>query len=409
MPWPQQEYASHCKRARQLLHDHSIYTARKTTDPQHYVMHAVLCLPQGLSSPEVSCNISAAIRSKETANTRPVSILPSPRGGATNANLDLSDPGSQFRVPPPSPRYTDRAASASPAEAAAAAAVAAASAAAAFDRSAGSPLMSPRPAPAGAALLLNQRSAMQATGAGRRGTCPAMPPAAPTLGPRAGTHSGVQYDGGAANHPSPRSYSILDPMGSCGTMYTSISDYANQLGGQALSNTSAYGISTINPTTRIPAGEAGDLPPGISMGPFLRAAIKSLTGQSLGGGSAFDSDAGAENLAGNVGGGYTPGPAAYSNQHSGGRGGVVPMQQGQGMGSSNGYAAQSAAARQAAAEQQAAEDPGLGAGSGSVFQSLWMQRLVAAAQAQQTDMMQPPTGRAGVRLEDAHMYGQPRQ
>jgi hypothetical protein len=80
------------------------------------------------------------------------------------------------------------------------------------------------------------------------------------------------------------------------------------------------------------------------------------------------------------------------------------------MGSSNGYAAQSAAARQAAAEQQAAEDPGMGAGSGSVFQSLWMQRLVAAAQAQQSDMMQPaPTGRAGVRLEDAHMYGQPRQ
>lgn len=65
------------------------------------------------------------------------------------------------------------------------------------------------------------------------------------------------------------------------------------------------------------------------------------------------------------------------------------------------------ASAQAQAEQDAAEDPGLGAGSGSVFQSLWMQRLVAAAQAQQAEML--PPGRANVRLEDAHMYGQPRR
>lgn len=365
----------------------------------------VFGLMQPLSSPEVSCNISTVC----TKNTpRASSVLPTPSNGNANTDtIDISDPGTTFRVPPPSPRYNVRAGNGQGTEAAA---VTAALGGHSGSNNAGAlnTHLSPRPAPTGASLMgsSNSKSSMH-TSSERRRTNPALPPAGPPpmISPGRSATTG-QFDFSGSNTNS-RSF-ILDTVGAGGNF--------SGLGEN-------YGISTIHPTSRIPA-DSGDLPPGISMGPFLRAAIKSLTGQSLGGGSTCGSEGGVTN--------NTPAmnpSGMYSNQASSPNRGASPVPGSQGQGSSSnsssyqasgsptrqgqGAGVMAAAVRasaQAQAEQDAAEDPGMGAGSGSVFQSLWMQRLVAAAQAQQADLMPPASsGRPNVRLEDAHMYGQPRR
>jgi len=136
------------------------------------------------------------------------------------------------------------------------------------------------------------------------------------------------------------------------------------------------------------------LPPGVGMGPFLRSAIKSLTGQSMGG-STYASDGGSPDAASGPGGYGTSLQPDISLSRglcsaTGGHGGA-----GRSMGPADHTGSRSSqrttravgAGAMAAAVRATAEAAATGQGSdgnaelqGSVFQSLWMHRLVAAAE-----------------------------
>lgn len=286
-------------------------------------------------------------------------------------------------MPPPSPRYTERACGqhASPAEAAAAA-VAAATASPA--RSNNNPLLSPRPAPAKAALGSQgdspKRSSLR-TGDERRAVGPVLSASSPT--------------GRGDHHTYGRSH-YLEPNHSAGTLYGTASDLS-VLSPQTSGHVHNHSHQLPSHLSGLDAGEelavSGRLPPGMGMGPFLRAAIKSLTGQSVDG-SEDQSGGGA---APSPRGGYGAGASLYSSDR---QTTTASLSSARGMetgsstsrthfSTSTGPGAIAAAAR-VTAEAAAAAEPSCASSSeaelqGSVFQSLWMHRLLAAAQAQQQD------------------------
>lgn len=265
----------------------------------------------------------------------------------------------------------------------------------------------------------------------------------PQMGGMAGGASGGNGNAGTR-------YTTLDSLTSNATAYiTAPSDYSTAYGSdhaRGKAGAPLYDMRSSN--SAIPA-DVGELPPGMSMGPFLRAAIKSLTGQSLGdspygsdggdtapaatpGSGGYGSPAGNTGMyhggGGNTARSHSPGPSCHAGPTGGsgcsGRSGGSGASHHQGYGNcvhnphphqaavAGGYphsrgsptprqnsgpvmgadamAAAVRASAQAAAEQEAssscsADECNYGGGSGSVFQSLWMQRLVAAAQAQQQD------------------------
>lgn len=293
-------------------------------------------------------------------------------------------------------------------------------------------MLSPRPAPGHATLLSHNsaKSSLQSGSSGRRvvSPYPSQTTAPQMISPR--TNPGPQLD--RPSNAAPGSYMLeaLTAVGG-GKYAAGADDYSGHSGlSEGYGRHSRSQITNLaaqppsygsRPTSGMLPPEAADMPVGLSMGPFLRAAIKSLTGQSLTT-SPYNSDGGdspAGGAASTAAAGYNAGAGMYSSSSSTGpQAGRLAS----GNGLSSGVSQQklgtvpscspSASSTQssfhvntdlmpatmrmqqhhAVASRQGVKLPpqetaGAGnlEGSGSMFQSLWMQRLVAASQAQQQE------------------------
>lgn len=275
-------------------------------------------------------------------------------------------------------------------------------------------MRSPRPAPAHASLTshFSSKSSSHSGSSGRRGVrpFPSQTRAPQVSSPR--THHGPQLD--RAPNGAPGSYNLdaLTPAGGNNSYPAAADDYSalphsygRSSGSQVTRQPGPYGSR--GPSTRLPEDQA-DLPPGISMGPFLRAAIKSLTGQSLEA-SPYGSEGGDPGGDPSAGAGVYSGASYNPSSSTGPQAGKLTSTRPHGADSSHQKLGatpsftpsatsnqssfhidrdllppamrmqQHEARRQGVPQREGPLEP-----SGSMFQSLWMQRLVAAAHAQQS-------------------------
>lgn len=391
------------------------------------------------------------------SNTK--STKDSPKSGTVMRAYPLAflNMGEGFRVPPPSPRYTERAAGPSVGETAAAGAATTAAAAAYGAGSNVSNMLSPRPAPSSA--MLNSGAAAAAAAGGSSGRAgpqlsrtsggQARGSGLPPLPPSSSVDFHSTYAASATGTIHPQSY-VLESMTSD---YATASEFSTLTRDAAIAAAAAAaagggggggGGGGVNATIASASavggyggidssaglGEAGSggsggmLPPGVSMGPFLRAAIKSLTGQSLGGDSMYGSDGGeglqtvaapGSSFSDGLAGGLYSSSIAPPRSLSPARQAVVnsnnasyhsPEATLMSSHNSHQYSPRlQQPALSSGQQQQQQHIPGMPMHrtarmtaengvdaegdepdiSSSVFQSLWMQRLVAAAQANSDD------------------------